>query len=91
MVVHAHQRSPAASPSEMQLGLCGVSCALCCAVNSADGVWRIQFTHSQGGEPTGSPIQQTPSGEFDLAGVESILQTRSGALSMTVARCRDVG
>lgn len=29
-------------------------------------------------KPTGSPIQQTPSGEFDLAGVESIQQTRSG-------------
>ena len=78
----ARTRSPAvsaASPSEMQRGLCGVSCALSCAVNSPDGVWRIQYTHSQGGvKPTGSPIQQTPSGEFDLAGVESICQTRSG-------------
>ena len=33
---------------------------------------------AKGVKPTGPPIQQTPSGEFDLAGVESICQTRSG-------------
>ena len=52
-VYGARTRSPtvaSASPSEMRRGLCGVSCALSCAVNSADGVWRIQNNHSQGGE-----------------------------------------
>ena len=52
----------------------------------AERVSQIQQTlsaefneHAAGREKTSPfPIQQTPSGEFDLAGVESICQTRSG-------------
>ena len=56
-----------------------VVCALLCRQFGRRRLANSIHPQPRGGvKPTGSPIQQTPSGEFDLAGVESICQTRSG-------------
>ena len=79
MLLHAHQRSRRRHPRR-----CGVGYATCRVRSPVPSIRQtasgeFNTPTAKGVKPTGSPIQQTPSGEFDLAGVESICQTRSCA------------
>ena len=78
MVVHAPRRSRRRHPRR-----CGVGYAACRVRSPVPAIRQtasgeFNTPTAKGVKPTGPPFQQTPSGEFDLAGVESICQTRSG-------------
>ena len=78
MVVHAPRRSRRRHPRRCSVGYaaCRVRSPVPSIRQTASGEFNTPT--AKGVKPTGPPIQQTPSGEFDLAGVESICQTRSG-------------